>query len=647
MGAVALVEGAISQRVFSAIDGLELGAHNAFGESVSLERGADVVDLVARCALAAEQGERVALVARAVDLARARRELASISDRRLGIVVHALAEPARKGAPSSTAGLAPALSLDDLLWGMLLGAGVSDAIDLALVARRAAEDSGCPFFVVHEGSHAHDVEPISAPSRELCEAFVGPAQGRARRAQVPVDGAGASVRDRALAERVPFALGSAMRELEALTGRHHDVIERLPASDAAVALVGAGALGDSLLADVDRLRAGGHDVVGVRVVAWRPFPAPRLVKALGRALGVRGFGRGDEPRASAAPLAVQLKAAFADALTWAPDYPGVGRIPRIVSGIVAPDREVESVDLDAIVHNVLADERGKRTFVLGGEDAQTLVRDARDAGGASPPPAASWGTASPAPASAHAIASPEGTFVMRGIAVRRQVAAAAAELCAAVLASALGLRTRVAVRDLPDDEGGGVAFDLVASRQRPRGTHAPHTVSLVALGDPAFLARGNALARLGPAGVVAVPSDRRAAEALWAEVPSWVKAIAFDRGARVVGWSPSSGAGDGDEVGTWVAAAAFVGIALAAAASDRRLGVGASQDGAIVDGGVVQREVAEALRVGVALRPGEAALVAERGASVARAVFEAVVEVPRATIQREDDGVRLGRRPRT
>jgi hypothetical protein len=291
---------------------------------------------------------------------------------------------------------------------------------------------------------------------------------------------------------------------------------------------------------------------------------------------------------------------------------------------------------------VLADERGKRSFVLGGEGGQALGA----AAGAAASPTASWGAPSSPVATAHAIASPEGMFVMRGIAGRRQVAAAAAELCAAVLASALGLRTRVAVRDLPDDEGGGVAFDLVASRQRPRGTHAPHAISLVALGDPSFLARGNALARLAAAGVVAVPSDRRAAEALWAEVPSWVKAIAFDRGARVVGWSPSAEGGERDEVGTWVAAAAFVGIALAAAASDRRLGVGSNKDGAVLDGGVVQREVAEALRFGIALEPGEAALVADRGATVARAVFEAVVEVPRATIEREDDGVRLGRRPR-
>ena len=251
-----------------------------------------------------------------------------------------------------------------------------------------------------------------------------------------------------------------------------------------------------------------------------------------------------------------------------------------------------------------------------------------------------------AAASTPPVASPVGTFVMRGIAGRREVAAAAAELCAAVLASALGLRTRVAVRDLSDDEGGGVAFDLVASRERPRGTHAPHAVNLVALGDPAFLTRGNALARLAAAGVVAVPSERRAAEALWAEVPPWVKALAFDRAARVVGWSPAAASAERDEAGTWVAAAAFVGIALAAAASDKALGAAAGRDGPVLDGGVVHREVAEALRFGVALSPGQAELLADRGASVARAVFEAIVEVPRATIEREDDGVRLGRRSR-
>ena len=168
-----------------------------------------------------------------------------------------------------------------------------------------------------------------------------------------------------------------------------------------------------------------------------------------------------------------------------------------------------------------------------------------------------------------------------------------------------------------------MAFDLVASRLRPRGTHAPHAIGLVALGDPSFLTRGNALSRLAQAGVVAMPSERRAAEALWAEVPPWVKALVFDRAARVVGWSPSASRGDRERegnIGTWVAASAFVGIALAAAASNRTLRGGAGgADGAVVDGGVVQREVAEALRAGVALDAGQAALVADSSERAQRA----------------------------
>ncbi len=620
--AIALVEGAVSQRVLVAMEGLEFLPYNAFGERVESERDADVRALARRCIALAEEGERVALVAPAADLAAARSELATIAARRLAVVVHAVAGLGPPGGPAPLAGIAPALALDDLPWGMLLGAGVADAIDLALIARRAAEDSGCPFFVVHEPRNAHDVEPVAAPLRELCEAFIGPASGRVRRGSIPTGDASPAGTDRAFAARVPFALSSAMRELEALTGRHHDVIERAPGTDAAVALVGAGAMGDSLLREVDRLRANKHDVAAVRVVAWRPFPAPRLVRALGRALAVTVLERVDQPLAASAPLAAQVKAAFADALTWAPDYPGVGRIPRIVSGYVALDREVDSTDLDAIVHNVLADERGKRTFVLGGDEAQalftpTVARDASD------------------------------VFAMRGIASRREVAVAAAELCAAVLASALGVRTRGVARGLAADEGGGFAFDLIASRHRPRGAHAPHAVGMVAIDDAGILACGNPLARLAPGGWLALPSEQRAADALWAEVPSWVKATAFERGARVVGWSP----GPDDEA--WVTAAAFAGIALAAAAADSSLQMsaqvpakGALWNSASTDGAVVAREVAAALLTALegAVAIEKTGSIAARGGSAARAAFERYVEVPRATIDREDDGVRLGRR---
>jgi pyruvate ferredoxin oxidoreductase alpha subunit len=633
VGAIALVEGAVAQHVLTALDTTAVRAQNAFGEPVGYERSEDVAGLVRRCIELAEGGARVALIAPAAELAAARTDLATLAARRLAVVVHAVAGPGPRGAPAPLVGLAPAFALDDLPWGMLLAAGVADAIDLALVARRAAEDSGCPFFVVHEQREASDFEPVTAPLPELCEAFVGPSAGRVRRASHPPGGPAISpgAADRAFAERVPFALSSAMRELETLTGRHHDVIERAPAADTAVVLVGAGAMGDSLLREVSRLRAHGHDVAAVRVVAWRPFPAPRLVKALGRALAVTIMERVDRPFASGAPLAVQLKAAFADAMTWAPDYPGVGRIPRMVSGYVEPDRDVDSTDLDAIVHNVLANERGKRAFVLGGDDARALSTPA-------------W-----APPAAR---EPGHVFAMRGVAARREVAVAAAELCAAVLASALGVRTRGVVRGLAGEEGEGIAFDLIASRHRPRGGHAPHAVDVVAVDDPAILGKGNVLTRLAPGGWLAIPTEQRAAESFWAEVPPWVKATAFDRAARVIGWFPTV------EEDPWVTAAAFAGIALAALADDpppppsghepsgqdnRR---GALWNSTAADGTVVAREVAAALLTvleGVVATEKTAAIAA-RGGSAARAAFERHVEVPRAAIDREDDGVRIGRR---
>jgi pyruvate-ferredoxin/flavodoxin oxidoreductase len=620
VGAIALVEGAVSRHILTALDTTALRQQNTFGETIGYERNDDVAALVRRAVELAGAGARVALIAPASDLASARNDLAVAAARRLAIVVHAVAGPGSPNAPASVTGLAPVFALDDLPWGMLLAAGVADAMDLALIARRAAEDSGCPFFVVHEQRRASDFEPVIAPLPELCDAFIGAAADRVRGRE------GAGSADRTFAERVPFALASAMRELETLTGRHHDVIERAPAADTAVVLVGAGVMGDSLLREVSRLRAHDHDVAAVRVVAWRPFPAPRLVKALGRALAVTVLERVDRPFASGAPLAVQVKAAFADAMTWAPDYPGVGRIPRILSGYVEPEREVDSTDLDSIVHNVLANERGKRTFVLGSNDARALSTSAW-----APPAAREAGH----------------VFAMRGVAARREVAVAAAELCAAVLASALGVRTRGMVRGLGGDEGEGIAFDLIASRHRPRGGHAPHAVDVVALDDAAMLERGNVLARLAPGGWLAIPTEQRAAEAVWAEVPPWVKATAFERAAHVVGWFPTV---DDDP---WVTASAFAGIALAALAADpppppsgQDPGRGPLWNSFSADGMVVAREVAAALLTALeGVVPTEmTAALAARGGSAARAAFERYIEVPRAAIDREDDGVLIGRR---
>jgi pyruvate ferredoxin oxidoreductase alpha subunit len=347
--AIAIAEGAVSQRVLVAVDGVELPADNAFGAPVVVERSRDVAALLRRCAELAAGGERVALVAGAAGLIAARNELAVVSSRRLGVVVHCVDDG--EGAPAASA-----LALGDLPWGILVAVGAAESLDLTLVARRAAEDSGCPFLVIHQKSHRRRQELLVAPTRELGDAFLGGAS------PPPVPEASA----RAIADRVPFALGSALRDMESLSVRRLDVIERAPATDATLALVGFGSVGESMISAVEQLRGAGHDVVAVRVVAWRPFPGPRLVKALSRAVAVSVVDAVDRPLAGGEPLAVELKAAFSDALTWAPGYPGIGRIPRIASGLCPPGRDLSPADVDALVDHMHADERGPRSFTLHG-----------------------------------------------------------------------------------------------------------------------------------------------------------------------------------------------------------------------------------------------------------------------------------------
>jgi pyruvate-ferredoxin/flavodoxin oxidoreductase len=348
--AIALAEGAVARHVLLAVDGVEPGPTNVFGERVVVERGDDVGALLRRAAERTASGERVAVVAQASGLQAARRELAAIASARAGLVVHCIPERVEGSVPSP-------LGLGDLPWGMLVAVGAAESLDLSLVARRAAEDSGCPFLVVHEPSelaHRRRPEIPIAPTRELAESFLGgPRPPRAPEGT-----------PRAVADRVPFALGSALRDLESLSTRRLDVIERAPAVEATLGLVGFGSAGEALIAEVPRLRAAGHDVVAVRVVAWRPFPGPRLVKALGRTVAVSVVDAIDRPLSGGGALAVELKAAFSDAITWAPGYPGIGRIPRIACGVCPPGQDLSPADVDALVDNMLADERGHRTFSL-------------------------------------------------------------------------------------------------------------------------------------------------------------------------------------------------------------------------------------------------------------------------------------------
>ena len=265
--------------------------------------------------------------------------------------------------PACESGIAPALTLGDLPWGMLVGASVGDA-DRSR-ARRAPRGRGQRLPVLRRPRAAP-----RAPDRARGGAVARARRGVPRR-PAPVAaslsaGRASAPSPSASRSPSPARCASSSRSRRAATTSS----SALPDADAALGLVGVGALGDSLLADVDRQRAAGHDVAAVRVVAWRPFPG--AAPGQGAPARARDHGpRGGRPAARRnGPLAVQLKAAFADALTWAPGLPRHRPHPaHRVGRRVGRAASSSASDLDAIVHNMLADERGKRSFVVGGEAA--------------------------------------------------------------------------------------------------------------------------------------------------------------------------------------------------------------------------------------------------------------------------------------
>jgi pyruvate/2-oxoacid:ferredoxin oxidoreductase alpha subunit len=590
--AVLLTEARISQRVLSTYEAPWERQTNAFGDELTFEAGGDAVRLAKRAAEHAAAGQRVALLGTVEALAAARAELRAIAKARLPVVLHLFAA---RGADATFA-------TEGLGWCVLLAAGVEDSIDLALVARRAAEDSGTPFVVIHEKGPRHvHLEAVRIPDDALCAVFVGAPAQRLKRSADPAHPVHAKTSDRAFAERAPFALGSAMRSLEAFTGRRHDLLERTSVEGAAVMLVGAGALGEALLGEAERLRAAGYDVGAVKITSLRPFPGPRVVRALARALVVTVLETTDEPLAQSNPLARDVKSAFADALTWAPDYPGVGRLPRIHSGAIAEgEHDLDAGDLDAIVLNMVAGEQGKRLFVYGSDPALKL------------------------PSAAEAAPYAASRMALEGQVADLETANACADLAVTVLSSALALKSRVHVRALVS----GASFDLVAGRERPRCVAASGPLQLVLLDDLRSMLSGHPLANVIRGSMLAVPTKEASGEGLWNDLPAYVKAIAFDRGVRILGFDAGPG---GDEAARrWATASTFVGVVLYA--------FGRAASGSPIDGSLVARDVADALRAF-----GLDGARADELGGVARRAFESHVEVARGTVEKDVAAIGLGR----
>lgn len=349
-------------------------------------------------------------------------------------------------------------------------------------------------------------------------------------------------------------------------------------------LVGMGPVGDALLHSITELRARGYDVGAVHVSSLRPFPGAKLVKALARALAVTVLEPADEPMSHGGLLARELKAAFTDALTWAPGFPGIGRIPKLFVGVTGASFDVN--DLAAICDNMLADERGRRSFSFSDPDHQLPRASTNDV--------------------------PTRGVSMRWVLDAVATAEAALEVTAAALAEGLGLRAHGIV--MPQS-GGGAIVDVFASKDHARGAMARRDPSLV-LTSERGIASAATVAPLSPGAVLGVLSAGGDPN-----LPDAARTIVRERRVRALGL----GYGGGGEDTTMAIAATCAGAALAAGARALRT---------LVDPVVVARVVAEHLTARGVTEPGPHA---ERARRAFEATLDALASAERDGESRGDD----------
>jgi pyruvate-ferredoxin/flavodoxin oxidoreductase len=320
---------------------------------------------VGAATVSALAGQRVAVVLESDELFGALGAIHAAARARAPFVIHVI-DRVGAGATLGRDELAPTL---DLGAGVLAAWSAQSAVDLALCARRAAEDSETPWILVSEGLGG--AAGVKLPERSLITRFLGETRVDAPRSGAPTapeDHISAKRAERGYATRAPFALASALRQLGELTGRPLHAVERHACVDAEEIIVAFGAAYVVACDVADQLRAEGRRVGAVGVRSLRPFFGAEAVKLAARARAIAVIEPLDVALAPSGPLATSFKAAFADALTWAAGFPGVGRIPPIVSAVFATlDGGVGEPDVRSILDELRNGDRARRVLVFGSD----------------------------------------------------------------------------------------------------------------------------------------------------------------------------------------------------------------------------------------------------------------------------------------
>ena len=261
-----------------------------------------------------------------------------------------------------------ALAVRDLGWQLVWVDSAQEALDVALMAYKVAEDRRVflPLAISCDGAFlTHSQGIVKIPSREKVDSFL-PRYNRGDlllHPDNPISVAPQANEDwlmeirrqtAAGMERSPQVIREAYAQFAKIFGRDYGnpFFEEYMTDDADVVLVGMGTLSNPVRVAIREMRKEGKKVGFVRVRWFRPFAAEELAQSLSRfkAVGIidRDFSLG-APYSSGV-LATEVRAAL---------YPVPNRPPLIAFICGLGGREVTLPDVKKMTENVYAAAAGK------------------------------------------------------------------------------------------------------------------------------------------------------------------------------------------------------------------------------------------------------------------------------------------------
>jgi pyruvate-ferredoxin/flavodoxin oxidoreductase len=449
-----------------------------------------------------------------------------IAGKRLPVVFHIGARALTSQGLNIHAGHDDVMGVADCGWGMLFARNVQEAADLALIARRTAEEAETPFFNIQDGFlTTHTIESLRLPELELMKQFVGdPNSGqRLRNLFDPIHPVMSGVvqnqdsymkgkiAQRFFYDRIPSIMKRVMNEFYTLTGRRYGMIGSNNLADAECAIVGMGSLIETASATAKYLRERTGAKVGtLHVTSFRPFPGAEIVDALKHVNAIAVIERMDNPAAQSNPLTSEIKAAFADALSGAPGYPKIDHAPIIYSGAAGlGSRDIRPGDFVSVIEHMRSANQ-RRFFVLGIDHELAL------------------------PAAGEPDVRPKGAFSMRGHSIGGYGSVTTNKVIATIVGDLFGLQVQAYPMYGSEKKGLPTTYFLTVAEDSIEAHAELRHVDFVPLNNVNAFNLGNPLAGLVRGGTVFIQHPSRDPNLVWSTIPASARRFIWENRIRVL-----------------------------------------------------------------------------------------------------------------